>query len=234
MPQQPPISRRRGSAPERRTRRSSRGRVRVDQAAARPRGQADVRLGRERDPVRGVAHLGQRRQRSLWAESAVGSDRGHAERRQPRDRVVGVNAGQGLRVLVERELGDDRQRRHVLNGLDGGLELVQVVERLHEEQVHPRPSSSRACSWKTANASSAPVVCSRSLSGPMKPPISTGRRRPRAPRARASRPFPDLLQLIVQELRRELAPVGAEGVGLDQLGAGADEPCVDGDDRLGR
>ena len=43
----------------------------------------------------------------------------------------------------------------------------------------------------------------------------------------------DLLEPVVEELGRELAPVGAERVRLDQLGAGADEPEVDSDDGLG-
>ena len=150
------------------------GRVRVDEPASRARRETYVGLGGERDPVRGLAHLGERSERRLGAEPAVRADRDHPEPRQPGDRVVRVHACERLRVLVEGELGNDRQRRHVLNGPDRGLELVQVVERLHEEQVHPRPSSSRACSWNTANASSAPVVCSRSPSGPIEPPIRTG------------------------------------------------------------
>jgi hypothetical protein len=44
----------------------------------------------------------------------------------------------------------------------------------------------------------------------------------------------DLLEAVVEQLGGELAPVRAEGVRLDQLGAGADEPLVDADHGLGR
>ena len=44
----------------------------------------------------------------------------------------------------------------------------------------------------------------------------------------------DRLELVLEQLRGELAPVGAERVGLDQLGACADVARVDGDDALGR
>ena len=43
----------------------------------------------------------------------------------------------------------------------------------------------------------------------------------------------DRLELVLEQLRRQLAPVGAEGVGLDQLGAGADVARVHRDDALG-
>ena len=44
----------------------------------------------------------------------------------------------------------------------------------------------------------------------------------------------DRLELVIEELRRQLAPVGAEGVRLDQLGAGADVARVHRDHALGR
>ena len=44
----------------------------------------------------------------------------------------------------------------------------------------------------------------------------------------------DPLELVLEEVRGELAAVGAEGVRLDQLGAGADEARVQRDDALRR
>ena len=43
----------------------------------------------------------------------------------------------------------------------------------------------------------------------------------------------DRLELVVEVLRRQLAPVGAERVRLDQLGPGADVARVHRDDALG-
>ena len=44
----------------------------------------------------------------------------------------------------------------------------------------------------------------------------------------------DRLELVLEVLRRQLAPVGAERVRLDQLGPRADVARVHGDDALGR
>ena len=43
----------------------------------------------------------------------------------------------------------------------------------------------------------------------------------------------DLLELVVEEVVRELAPVRAEAVRLDQVGARVDEADVERDDRVG-
>ena len=97
----------------------------------------------------------------------------------------------------------------------------------------PRPSRIDACSAK----SSARVSrrSSTSPSGPIEPAMKTSRagdlprlaREPHAGRV-------DPLELVLEEVRRELRPVRAEGVRLDQLGARADVADVHRDDALGR
>jgi hypothetical protein len=146
-----------------------------------------------------------------------------------------VHAGERLGVLVEGELRDDRERGDVLHRVDRGLELVEVVERLHEEEVDPAPFEEPRLLVEHGVG----VLCPRRV-------LQVAERADRAADehgsagdlsrlARELDPSLDhVLELVVQELRRELAAVGAEGVRLDQLRARADEARVHGDDRLGR
>ena len=55
----------------------------------------------------------------------------------------------------------------------------------------------------------------------------------RASRASLTAALLIALDLVLEEVRGQLAAVGAERVGLDQVGAGVDEADVEGDDRLG-
>ena len=168
-------------------------------------------------------------------ETAVRAHGGHSERRQPLDGVVRVDAGQGLGVLVEGQLGNDRERRDVLHRPDRSLELVKVVERLHEEEVDPAPLEEPRLLVEDGKGV---LGVGRVLEVAERPDRAPDQHGGTGDLARLAReldaPLDDLLELVVQELRRELAAVGAEGVRLDQLGARADEARVDGDDRLGR
>ena len=150
-------------------------RVRVDDAPAGAAGQADVRLRGQRQAVRGRAHLPERGERGLRAEPAVRPGGHDPERAQALDRVARMDAGEGLAVLVERELGDDRKRRDRLYRPDRGLELVQVVEGLDEEEVDAPPLQQARLLVEDLVG----VLGSRSSprgrpSGPIAPPISTG------------------------------------------------------------
>ncbi len=110
-------------------------RVRVDDAPAGAAREADVRLGAEREAVRVLGHLREGGQRGLWPEAAVRPDDGDIDLLQPLDRLAGVDARQGLAVLVEGELRDDRKGRDIAHRADRRFQLVEVVERLDEEEV---------------------------------------------------------------------------------------------------
>ena len=114
-------------------------RVRIDDAAAAAARQPDVRLRREREPVR-------RLRPSPRARRAPRPGRRRSSRRRRRRpapraarRIAGRDAGERLGVLVEGELGDDRQRRDGPHRGHGRLELLEVEERLDHEQVDAAP-----------------------------------------------------------------------------------------------
>ena len=110
-----------------------RGGVRVDDPVPGHAGEADVRHRGERETV--AAHLAQRGQRRLDSGAVVGADRRDPELMQALGRLLGREPGKRLRAGVEREHREDRQRRDAADGLDRGLELLEIEERLDGEQV---------------------------------------------------------------------------------------------------
>ena len=127
---------RRACVPAPRTRRSSRASRSGRRSGRPPAREADVRLRRERESVRDLGHLGERGERRATApprsspRSATTPAAASASTASRADTPASVS-----RVLVERELRDDRKRRDGPHGGDGGLELLQVEERLDHEQV---------------------------------------------------------------------------------------------------
>jgi hypothetical protein len=158
----------------------------------------------------------------------VGADRRHVEFSKPLRRLACGNARERLRALVERHQRDDGESRDAAHGLHRVHELLEVVKGLDHEEVR------------------APALEHLSLLG--KELAADARRRLLAERADRARDedvladdFPriareldrgriDALELILQEVLRELAPVRAERVRLDQLGARVDEADVQRDD----
>ncbi len=142
------------------------------------------------------------------------------------------HAGERLRTLVECQQGDDRKARHAANRLDRVDGFVQVVERLDHEQVGaaaledlrllgegiPADTRDRLLTERTDRACDEHVLA-RDLAGV-------------AGELDADRV--DALQLVLEEVLRELDAVRAERIRLDQLGAGVDEADVQRDHRLRR
>jgi len=142
---------------------------------------------------------------------------------------LGRDAADRLRVLVEGHERDDRQPGHAAHCLDGGEQLLEVVERLDHEQID-------AATFEQLR-----------LLGEDRLPV-LGRPSERADRAGDEdlpagdlprvagdlhRGFVDRGELVLEVVVDELAAVGAERVGLDQLGPGAYESQVEREDALG-
>jgi len=205
--------------------------VRVDHAPAAQAREPDVRQrGQRRAAVR--AHRLERGQRSVQARAVVRADRGELQRPQAGGRVGGGHAGERLGALVEGQRGDDRQARDAANRFDRGFELVQVVEGLDHEKVD-------------AAAVQQGSLLREELDSLVRRDGQVAERSDRArdedltarDLARLARQLHacavDALELVFEVELRELAPVGAEGVRLDQVGAGADKARVQCLDTLG-
>jgi hypothetical protein len=181
-----------------------------------------------------AAHLGECRQRRLRSEAAVRADRGDPEPTQPVDRLDRRHPGERLRILVERQLRDDRKRRHVLHRRDRRLELVELEERLDHEEV----DSAALEQPRLLEEDGVGVLpAGRPLEVAEGPDRARHEHRHARDLTRLARQLhaalDDLLHAVVEELRRELSPVRPERVRLDHVGAGADEPLVDRDHGLG-
>ena len=188
----------------------------------------------------GSAASGGRRRPSARAPRARPGARRRGSRRSPRGRAAEPGRGLGradarerLGALVEGEQRDDRQCRDRADRVDRVDQLVEVVERLEHEQVGAAALEQRGL----LREERAPVVLAVACSpiGPIAPPMKTSR--PEI--SRASRASFTRSELIApssssRKCARELAPVGAERVRLDQLGARVDEAEVQRDDALGR
>ncbi len=203
--------------------------VRVDDTTAGEAREADVR---ERGERYAAAHLLERLERDQQPAAVVGADRGDIELPQAIRGFACVNARQGLRTVVERHQRHDRQRRDHPHRADRVDQLLQVVERLDHEQVG-------ATAFENA----------RLLAVQLLPHPRRRRFAERADRAgnedvatgdltcfagQLDRGRVDPLELVLEEMVRQLAPVSPERIGLDQLRAGVDEADVQRDDRLGR
>ncbi len=194
--------------------------MREDDALAGHAREADVRERREHGAVR--AHLAQRIQRCRRACAVIRAERRDVERAQPLGGGARRDAGQCLAVGVEGHERDDRQARHGTDGGDRRLEIVEVEERLDREQVgapaledlrllRVRPRRVRA------DRAGDEDLAAGHLARLAREPDALG---------------VDPLEVVVEEGRRKLRPVGAERVRLDEVGAGADVAEVDVDDGL--
>ena len=124
---------------------------------------------------------------------------------------------------VEGHQRDDRERRDAADGLDRGDELVEVEERLEHEQVDAAALEDlRLLAEELAllgRVEPLDVADRADRAGDEDVAPDTSRA------SRASRTADELIRSnsSSRKCSRELAPVGAERVRLDQLGAGADE-----------
>ena len=204
--------------------------VRVDHAAAGHAREADVRQRGERDAV--AAHLLDRSERRLEAGAVVRAEGADAELAELVGGFASAHAGEGLRFVLEREQRDDRQARDAANGLDRDHELVEVEERLEHEQVGAAPLQDRRLLGEEPGALlDARVVAERADRAPDED-VAPGDLARLAGEADAG--GDDLLELVLEVVAGQLAPVRAERVRLDQLGARADEADVQRDDGVGR
>jgi hypothetical protein len=160
------------------------------------------------------------RQRGSRAGAVVRADAATSERGEPSAASSRSHAAERLAVaskVISATIGSDETARTA----PIALELVQVEERLDHEAGRRRgPRASAPAREELACSAS---KRSTSPSGPIEPAMKTSR--PDTSRAsRASRTPLELIRLevVLQEVRRELAAVGAEGVRLDQLCAGAE------------
>jgi hypothetical protein len=150
-------------------------------------------------------------------------------RREP----LGRRAVERVAILFGGHLRHDRQIGQRPHRVDRRADLVQIAKRLEDEQID-------AAFEKRARLLA--EVLARFVDADLAPRLDADAQRPdraghvgalarRA--ARDARPFDvDRDQRVGQTERPELDPVGAEGIGLDDVGAGADVILVDFLDEL--
>ena len=206
--------------------------MRVDDSPSRETREADVRHRDERH-AGDVAHPRQRRQRGMRPGSVVRSDGGDVEPGKPLGGLGRTHAAGGIAVLVEGHQGDDRQRGLGAHGLDGGHQLVEVEERLDHEEVD-------AATLEYLRLLRVERRVVRDVEG-LELAERADRPRDEDVPSRDLARLPceahtcgvDRLEVVLEEVGGELAPVGAERVRLDQLRAGPDEARVQRDHALG-
>ena len=152
----------------------------------------------------------------------VRADRGDVERCERCGRLLGGHAAERLRVLVEGQQRDDRQRRDGADGADRGEELVELVERLDHEEVDAAALEELRLLGEDGVAV---------LHRPAERADRAGDEDVRAGHlARVARDLHgglvDRRDVVLEVVLGELAPVRAEGVRLDDVRAGADEAEV--------
>ena len=206
--------------------------MRVHDPAAREARETDVRERGERDP--GAGHAPERSQRHRRPGAVIRADRRHVEPRQSAGDGLGPDPARYLGVVVECQEGDDRERRDAADRPDRDHELLEVEERLHHEQVDPPPLQ-HLCLRRVQRAVLGCVEDLELTQRPDRPrdedvPAGNLPRLAGEPDARRV----DLLEVAVEEHARELAPVRAEGVRLDELRPRGDVARVHRDDALRR
>ena len=139
-----------------------------------------------------------------------------------------------LAVVLDRHLRDDRQVADAAHRRDGGADLVEVAERLEDEQVHAaveqRPRLLAEVLLGLVHAGLAPRLDPDAQGTDGAGHVCllarrvTGHARPR---------HVDGVRLVGEAEGPELDAVGAERVGLDDVGAGPDVLQVDLGDQVG-
>ena len=145
----------------------------------------------------------------------------------PRRSSSGANRSGGVpsRLLpssLGRHLRDDRQVAHAAHGRDRRADLVEVAERLEDEQVDAAVDQRRRLFAEVGlglvHAESCPTARSGCRAGPMAPATyACSRAAWRAIRAPCD---VDLVELVGEAEGAELDPVRAEGVRLEHVRAG--------------
>ena len=136
------------------------------------RGLPGVRLRRQPQPRDGLHPL-DRVEHRRRADRAVDADHRRAAPLELGREPLGRRAVERVAVLLGRHLRDDRQVRHAADGVDRRADLVQVAERLEDEQVDAAFERAPApVRGSTSRASSTPVLPHGSMrmpSGPIEP-----------------------------------------------------------------
>ena len=205
-------------------------RVREDDATPGQAREADVGQRRERQAV-GLELL-QRGESGEEARAVVRADRGHVQAGEALGGVARGHARQRLRALVEGEQRDDGQARDRPDGLDRVHELVEVVERLDHEQVGASALEHGGLVGEELAALVGGERVAERADRAGDEDLAPGHLARVAGELHGGRVDP--LELVLEEVVRELAAVCAEGVRLDELRARVDEADVERDDRVGR
>ena len=202
----------------------------VEEPTLNPRRKAGVGLARQRKPgllAHGLQHL----KGDLGPDPAVDADDVDARPLQRLDHLAGFLRAQGEAVFGERHLGHDRQVGRVSRGGDRGQEFGQVGEGLQHQEVGP--AFEEGCDL---------FFEGRRRLGDADAPDRLELLADRADRAgqedrlagdlaglasQLDRPNVDVTNPAVEAMAGELDAVGAEGIGLDQLGAGGNVRSVD-------
>ena len=203
--------------------------MRKDDPRAGEARKADVGERSERYAV--VPHPGDRVQGRRRSGAMVGADRRQAERGQLPGRLLRGDPGQRLALLVEGHQRHDGQSGDTADGADRAEQLLQLVERLDHEEVDAATLENRR-------------LLRVQLLARLRPQLRVAERPDRArdedvpsgdlaglPREADTRRV-DPLELALEEMAGQLRPVGAEGVRLDHVRAGADVRDVHRDDAL--
>ncbi len=200
--------------------------MRIDDAPAGEARKPDVRERRERLSVR--AHVLESDQRSHQTCAVIRPDRRDIEIGQPLGRLARGHACEGFGALVEGHQRDDRKARDGAGALDRVHQLVEVVERLDHEQVRSSALEHLGLLGEELPAHARGGRLSEGPDGAADEDVAPGRLARVA--GQLDRGRVDLLELVLEEVLGELAPVRAEAVRLDQLGARVDKADVEGDD----
>ena len=193
-----------------------------------------VGLGREpqlRDgghPLDGVEH---RRRPDRAVDTEQGGTTSLEVGREP----LGWRPVERVPVFLGGHLRDDRQVRDPADGVDGGANLVQVAERLQNEQVdpafHERPRLFLECVARLVDTGLSP----RLDPDPERTDRSGHVGATRSGRARDPRPLHiDRAQPVAEPERPELGAVRPERVGLDDVRPGSQVLIVHFAHQLGR
>ncbi|MCZ7589958.1 MAG: hypothetical protein M5U27_14095 [Gaiella sp.] len=162
----------------------------------------------------------------------VRPDRRDVELGEPLRGGAGTDTAGGLRLVVEGQEGDDRQRRDATHRLDRDHELVEVEERLDHEEVDAT-ALEHLCllgiEWAVLGGVE-DLELAEGADRAGDEDVATSNLSRLAGEPDAGRV--ELLERAVEQHAGQLAPVGAEGVRLDQLCPGRDVARVDGDDAL--
>ena len=203
-------------------------RVRVDDPSPGEARETDVRQRRERHTV--GAHLLERLERGQEAGAVVRAHGGDVESAQPVGGFPGGHAGERLGALVEGEERDDRQARNRPDGFDRVDDLVEVVERLDDEEVGAAALEDLGLLGEEVAADAGRGRLAERADRPRDEDVAPGDLA--GVSGELDRRRVDPLEVVLEEVRGELAAVGSEGVRLDHVGAGVDEADVEGHDRV--